>query len=470
MRLVIVPIITFENIEGESEFVMFRQFARDVTRRFDVFVYMVVPKTARSRIVSERRLWYVFEDETQNFFDTQASVPLSLPELFNPRKGKYVVDAVLTSRTNAAAYMSRLLWDARGDRVPVFIDESMAADFESLVSPVTDDVDLMNRSMGYACAAGNFFDTDLERENALRAARRYMTGSMYRKIEEKSFVIPCGVSIEKLEKAKERVIKSDRFTIGFGGRFNEMKRIDHLVEILSDFYKGGRNARIVLSSPKSEQGFEGILRKQYPELEVFTDVPSHEFVRMAAGWDIMLNTSKIEGFSVGFTEQLYLVPVVIMPKLRWVRDILKEHFDTYPFLYSNFTEAAAMLRWCFDNYEEAKKKCEHIKPWIAKTYDSRIMNERMYEVMRKKAMEEFSSPLFTEGNREVLEKAFLELPGEFGLGDMLKGIVRWSSAYRLEDFKNPRLGKLSQRLVYKWLLSKGVKDDCEGVEPRFRKV
>ncbi len=467
MRVVILPIVTFTNTAGESEYVMHRQLARDVVKSGrDAFFYLVVPRHARAQVVNEPGIQHVFEDDLGVFYEVHSERPVTFGRLFSPRRGTYPVDAILTTRTGHASALARSLWDFRGPTIPVFVDESMAADYSSLVVGNTNDLDLAIRSMGYVSSAISFFDTQLELDTALRAGRRYLSGWALDQLTEKCRLFPCGLSTAKADRARAAVPeRAEKFTLFFGGRLNAMKRADMLADIMERFYQSGRDVRVVLCTPKSARFLE--LRGGMEFAEVHTEMNSEQFLKKACEAHVMLNTSQIEGFSIGLMEQLYLINVVLLPKLEWVRSLLREKYDEWPFLYSTKDEAYTLLCWVFEHWEEARAMVAWLPAWIKENFDTTRCAIDMYDAMDEWVAEN-PTWRFSSDKDELLLRAVYRLKGEqFTIDDFFRFVVQESEVYRPSDLADPRRGKPSRWLLYKWLKANGFRDDIAKPIPMF---
>lgn len=462
--------IAFNNVGGDSDYLTFRQFARDARDTFGVYSYIVVPEHMAGKLPDEEHLYHLFTGYVGEFYDSQADVPPEFFRWFNPRLGEFQVDAVVTSRTGAAGYLQRILMEPRGDTIPVVIEESIPADYSNPASTNTNETDLMNRSMSYAIAARSLFDTPLEREIALRAARRFLSGYSIELMEKKMTVNPCGIACDAIDQIVKGVEKNKKFTLFFGGRLNNLKRSDKMLEMYDEFFAGGRDVRVVISTPKSgTSSFPLDWKKRCKEIELLHDVKRENFLRIAAGSHVMANTSAAEGFSVGLMEQMYLGLVVLLPKLAWVKSLLLEKYDEYPFLYGDFTEAATILRWVYENFEEAQRRVSWVPIWIREKYDSKVVNQSTVKLLKEVSEEFRSDRLWSVGNRQVMEQALAENKKKFLTVIELYAIMcSVSRTYREYDIDNPRRGKISRWSIYKFLQSKGFEDVKDGPEARFK--
>jgi hypothetical protein len=90
---------------------------------------MVVPRDAflQGLKVPPKTTIVPLEDTAPVYYDKHCDVPVGFYQKFGMRIGEFPIDAVITTRTNAAVIMQRQLWDYRlKDVIPVIIDEDMA--------------------------------------------------------------------------------------------------------------------------------------------------------------------------------------------------------------------------------------------------------------------------------------------------------------------------------------------------------
>lgn len=473
MRVAIIPNPTFRDLEGESEFLMVRQFARDVLQaRKDVYFYVVVPHWCHLPKM-ENGIHYLIDehDSCTAFHERIATVPMQFSDWFSARKGKYPVDAIFTTRSAAVSMMVKYLRDFRDkSQIPVFIDENMALD-SSLPLYFVGAEDLIARSLGYANASHNFFDTTWEQERAVRAARRYITATYVKKMTEKSSVVPCGVNIKRIDELIKDVKRSRKFQVLCGNRLNASKRPEQVVKLYNQFYAFGRNVRVVLSTPETGAFLSKLQDKVH--MKLYKKLNSDDFVRLAAQSHVVVETTRFGGFSLGLSEMILAGPVVIMPHLKWIRSIVGEElWAGYPFFYENFTEAATLMRYAFENFKEADEKMMPMRKFWRENYDSAVMSLKMFEQLEKNVLDVPGSGLWSPGNVALIEAGMEQMHVKEGLKKidlelLYMFMVNNSRAMKASDLEHPLRGRLSKWSIYRWLGRNGWKDLCSGPRPVF---
>jgi len=481
MRVGILPITSFRHLAGESEVVMFNNQLRSWSKHEDYWGYIILPKDCEDQgWIGEVEKWprtsVVWADRLGLYYDKLVEIPVSLMELANMRNGILQLDLLVTSRRATTIGMMRELWDHRLPKTfPVVIDESMTAEF-GLTPSQTTEIDLMAQTLGYAYGYP-VWDTETQKKNAMAAARRYVSGDMARRIIDKGVVIPCGFDPSRTKRVLDQhdTTKNERFTCFFGGRLNAgSKRAPIMLREYDSFFRFGRDVDIKICSPKAEGWMLDTIKQEYPEIEILTEVSSDEFKVRASKAHVFLNTSAHEGFSVGFAEMMWMTQygtVLLAPRTHWVQGMFQEKFDEYPFLYNSFEEARIMLRWVYENYEEAVRKSSWLGKWVAEKYDMEYWNEQHFlhyqNVVKEETNDKMVYGLMSESNRELTQKALGEMDSEFFLSDLYGQMIEMSNAMKAD----PRRGQCTQWSVRKWLMHEGIAADLyDGPKTRMRKL
>lgn len=476
MRICFVPAPTFPRLASESVIQMFFTMIRNwLKMREDLWFYMVVPRDAflQGLKVPPKTTIVPLEDTAPVYYDKHCDVPVGFYQKFGMRTGEFPIDAVITTRTNAAVIMQRQLWDYRLKGViPVIIDEDMAVNPGAMPAPMpTTDVDMLNRSMAYA-AAWPVFDTDLEMANALTTARKYLSGTMMKRMEGRCKVIPPGVDTSWIEEnIPYGMPKNGKFTLFFGGRLNAAKRAEKMVEIYDKMYAAGHDVRVVLCTPKSDDKFKEnyVMKYGRTEVEINSFKPPDEFYPMAASSHVYLASSRMEGFSIGFLEQVYLAKyglVPILPNLPWCRTLLP--IDDYRLVYKDFAEAAGMIRWVKDNYELAVKEAQWLSDYVKETYDAKKMC-RLYLDYVEERVEEFTAyrRLFSKGGTDLMKMCADRLKPPLSVDDLYAAMNKYAEVGKYDATR----GKASKYVAYKWLIEEGGYEDLhDGPVPRLKLI
>lgn len=248
------------------------------------------------------------------------------------------------------------------------------------------------------------------------------------------------------------------------------KRWDKIVDIYNRFYSYGRDVGIVITAPKLENVSALPIVQSNKAIDVTFECEQPEFLRKAAECHISLWMSKVEGLAVGLLQQMYIGLICILPKLPWVKEILKDRYDSYPFLYKTPKQSEKVLRHVAENYEEAKSKVSWVRQWVKDTYDTRKCSRYVYEKIRDKLVL-LKSPcrLWTKSNVELFLAVKEALPDKFTFQEAVD--MCYSKSQQLyKHMRDPRRGKASRWSLWKWLKGPGgFIDNCKAEQPVFTK-
>lgn len=464
MRIVVVPTITTPNLESESEFLLWMRFLKIlVARHEDLFFYMIVPDLPFKYDETMPRIKWIREPWINVYYDKVGDPSATFMNMFSPRIGKYLCDAVITARTAAAVPMARNLWDYRcKEMIPVFVKE------EKVVEPgkahqTVKEIEVIARSLGYVFGY-TLFDSEMERSIAMRVATQYLRPNVAERVFKRSAAIPPGIDCTHIDEVTKDIKKTEKFSVFFGGRLNEgSKRAEDALSIMEKFFSFGRDIEVVVSTSSTPKDYVTSC------MEFHGRQSQMDFWRHASKTHAWVSCSRVEGFTIGVTEQLYMGGVGILPRLFWVEGILKEKFKDYPFLYDNFTEAATILRWVHENQEEAKKRIAWVRPFIRERYDVWNCAEEQYTWMKKVMAGMRQNYLWSPGNVELMTQTLNQLGDRFSMSEFWDAMVDNSRSLKKGKYE-PKLGQLTKYAVYQWLKARGLRDECTIDEPVFVKV
>jgi len=474
LRVAILPLPGFTTLTSETEFLMFRQFARDIRDLYQAFTYMILPEFAKAQVRAEPGIRYIFEGPFGIYQDSMVDTPASFLTLFNPRNGRYPIDIAITSRGTYGAILQRSLREARGGMsVPLVLDESMPADFGWGANPMIDWTELASRAISYSVVAHTFFDTEREKKVALSGCRRVLAVPLLKDLDKKMTALPYGFSSECVDKAVEGVVKKEKFTLFAGARLNLDKQWREIIDAYNRFFAFGRDVGIQVCCPANAKNPIRELVKTNEAIQIKAECPQEEFLREAAASHVVLNTSKVEGFSVGIAQQLYVGLVMILPKADWVKELLQDRYGDYPFLYDGgkMDQADALLRHVHENYEECKEQVKWVPEWLKEKYDSKaVCAPQMYENLKRLSKEDVKVDRFWSPQTvRIFKKVVKTMPDRFNFLDYIDKLVETSQMlpHRLNE---PRLGRPSRWAVWAWLKGHGYRDTCTTEMPVFERI
>lgn len=469
MRLLIAPIWTISNASGASEFLDFKDLADEMFKgKEPLYLYLYAPLRFQGKlpeIENTKILWY--DDDKSLYYDQEVEIPEGFLRMFNERIGYYPIDAVWTNRTQAAMMMGRMLWDFRTKRnsIPVFIEVFESIDRNKGQTKITD-LEMVTRTMAYAYECP-IFDSEVEMAKAINSATYYVRGAVVDKIIQNSVVIPHNIPSAKIDVYKRNRTANEKFVVFFGGRLNCSKRAKQLLEIYDMFYAFGRDVEIVVTSPRAESKMGNKWKKKYKEIRFIYNCSFDKFAEEMVRADVVLSCSIHEGLTLGILQMMYAGPVVILPKLYWVKGLMKDRYEDYKFLYKNFDEAKMMLRYVYENYDESQKEMEKIRKFVKDMYGERMnYGIQRLEFMKDKIGQRSGFVTSIECIKELLERTLSEFSGTVSLEEFYDRMIKNSNSFS----KNRPItrGMPSKYRVYKWLKNQGLEDICDSEMAKYR--
>lgn len=477
MRLAVIPAMNLgvSSLLGDSSLHGWWNWSKRITELCDdVFVYLLLPEGLADWEFKHERVEALFQDESVGYYVMHGEMPYSFMRLFSPIIGKYPVDAVVTERVSAIGWISRALMEPRfkSQEVPIVTDEAMVLDWTSKMQMVPE-AEMVAKMLGYVISTP-VFHSDWERDIALRVMRRYLSSHVIDDVRDRARVCGRFLDVESLEKHIVGVEKNKEFTLFVGQRLNNTKHGKELLEVYDKFYSAGRSVRIVATSPRCEAfSLETWLLKDkiFPEIEFLPNCSRDRFWKEAASAHVCLNLSSgvDEGFSLGYLEQILCGPVPLIPNVDWVNALMGPVLKEYPYKFESPSEAAGMLRYVYENYEEAQGHAQKLREYIrglfagskGEDYDLKLLDIVREIVGQTKHLK------MTKGSIELLKTSMIGLDDEFTLDKVWKTMLK-NSRFMTSELR-VRGGQPSKAQVYWWLCENGYKDSCKSAIATFMK-
>ena len=477
MRILLQPIIGSADLALDSTAVLWQDFIRcclKITEK--LWFYVLLPKGYKNYdaferlphttvIIEERKRRRFFEEIDMFDMDT-------VYRLFNMRTGVYQIDAVITQKTGVALLLQKVLSDIRYAserdylKIPVLIVEDRAWS-RSETHQFVDWQEFMLRSMSYASCRSVLW-TNLEREEILDVASLYLSESALLRMRENSVVVPQGYPVEEVDRIVEGVKKRDKFTLFWGGRMTGQKRVPFILEQYLKMFESGLDVDIIITTPSlpSPKTLSLVERfcKRWKGLKILFNVKRRDFLRLCASSHVWLSASLYEGFTVGHVEMAATGVPGIVPRRPWSEEIFG---SDYELMYNprSFGEAATLLRWVYENYDEAVEIGRRTRERMRKSFDKMYFAEMVLGILSDMCQEELSRGLvmIKDGTKtaellEVVMSKFKALGYERVksfevLSEMRK--LSYGKGYGGELMQYPSLWD-----VRKWLIENGLPGKC----------
>lgn len=448
MRILLAPLIGIANVQTDSNYIFFADLVRkSFESKAGHYFYMALPKKAKN-LEQLPNCEYIFCEMSADFFEESMRANPEVIKLFNRRGGTKLFDLFFTAKTGGSVVFQDMLSDFRRRQgIPVVLMEAMVRAWKR-----PNDVDAAIRALSY-CTSHTWLLSEEEKQRALVLVRQTCSSAMIKRFLERVYVSPHGISIKALDEVLAKNLpKFEKFSLFFGARFSREKRPDIVMDLLEHFFSYGRDCEIHVTTQHT--GSRYLLKYGIPASsikELVRGCPRPVFLERAVRSHVFICASEDESWPGGFWEQLYLTQVGIFPDHQWTRAVLPKE---YPYIYKSKAEAHAMLRWIYENYDEALRRVSWIRDWIRKNGDMDVMLDKVLDWLGKIPLNEYK----VSGN---LTKLILETANsydkEFWFDEFLQKVQDNALTYKpvstIARTKYP-----NKYEVYKTLLANGWKD------------
>ena len=479
MRILIQPLVITRDVTKDSACLAVMNLIEKCLKvRQDLWFYVIFPedvtgyeefeKLGHVTVVLERR-------KLRRFYKEIVSVDVeTIFDMFSATTGFYQIDLAVTHKTGIALLLARLLNDERItdekglSAIPVLVLEDRAwgrTDTHEFV----DGYEFALRAESYSMLPSIIYN-EHEKNDAVDASRNFLSDEMYRRMKKNIRIKCIGIPVDKVDEAIKRAKKRERFTMFYGGRFSYQKRTPFVLELMLKVIESGRDADMLLTFPNPfNRKIALVLKKYYKRnkrMEVYSDVGRLDFLTYCASSHVAIAAGLYEGFPVGTMEMLATGVPTLVPDRVWSRDLIG---SDYKLLYSTFSDAYSKLCWVYDNYEEAKKIGEETRETVIRKYDSLDFAKEFLKIAEEVVTENdkrITLPLgdTSYGTADAIVESF---GGQrFTMIEFMRKFSNLSITGKKVDFevgfKKPTLWALR-----KYLLSRGVRDLCDGGVPTF---
>jgi len=356
LRIAILPLFGMPNYTHDSNFRVYMDIIKTANRlKLPIHFYYCLPEITDSLEKLPNVTYVPVDMELRDFYGEMGRVPKEMHSLFSRKGGKYIIDAVFTSRTMAIDALSSTLADNRRDEImPVHL-------FDPLVRVDSTTNKDIRKAMAFGYSKShNWFLNENEMNKALLECRNWLSPTLYLEAKERSYVRGLPLAIKEIDEIVSKTPKHSKFRAFWGARMSAEKNPQLTAEFMEKLNSSGRDVDLVMTtqamSPKLVKAVKENLKGSVTEIQ--TGCARPVFLELVASFHMFLCSSRVEGFPVGFMEQLYAIGIGIFPNNDWVKKLLPKD---YPFIYKNNTEAHTMIRYIFENYDKAYEEAKWIK-------------------------------------------------------------------------------------------------------------
>lgn len=478
MRYLVCPLIGISNVAGDSDYIAYADYIeKSYAMGGKHYFTMVLPKRAEN-FKPLPNCDYVFTDQSNDYFEESMHADKEVIELFNRRSGTRLFDVLMTSKAGGSLIFQSQLSDYRRSiGVPTVINEQNLTPYNAeneiptvIVEPMVrawqrpNDVDGAMRALSY-CTAYCWMFSDEEKQRALSLIRRFCPPSLAKQFTERVHIDALGIRVPALDAIIAKYPeKYEKFGLFFGARFSREKRPDIVVDLLEHFFSFGRDVDIHVTT--QHIGSRYLLKygnKASSIKELVKGCSREDFLERAVKSHVFICASDDESWPAGFWEQLYLVQVGIFPDQEWARAVLPKN---YPYIFSSKNEAHAMLRWIYENYDEALAKVSWIREWIRE-------NANMEKTVTNFLKWTETVPLNKQRIAPSLGKLFMDtaekLGNDFSFTPFLEQIEKDAISFKpisvIARTKYP-----NKYEVYRYMLENGFEDTYDSIDPHLKKT
>lgn len=455
MIWLIIPHTGKKNLRGESNHLLFEDFSEYVTKTHGDLVYFVVPTWAQDESLKAMHgVYYVKALKSEIFYNDIAAIDVPLVEMFARAGGKMMSDVVLTSKPAIIPTLDSIVCGRTEPRGGViYIEPGVEDKFARVMN--TGYMNLRDFCLlGYSMAHCMFLT-----ENELSRARQLMNAVFQPSIVERwyknSFVNPVSVPIDLLDKYKTDE-KYEKFTLFFGARVNDVKRVDEIVKIYDHFYASGRDVDIKICTATPDmlaiKHITSEALKKNSKIELFTDLDREQYLKIARKAHVFVAWSDREGFPVGFWEQMYLGLIGVFRDRAWAVGQLPKQ---YKYVATSREHAFALLTDLYDNYAQHRKDFEPVIDLIKTTLNKDVVWGRVRQeglAIRDRTWHHVSKSM-----EPVLARALPEMPQRF----MVNEFIKQAAKYTEKRFPVDRIcrgymrGYPTDYVLHRWLADVG---------------
>jgi len=485
MRIAVIPFQSITNTKSSTDMNAFLNWIRVLNESHDDLYWYVLapPRWLDSSLPEVERVSFLPSETGRDFdfYEAMISVGPETIEYFSPLRGTIPIDLFWTNKSSAAAMLAKAASiPSKGCAIPVVVNEFKAMDHR-LTSDAVYDEEMVMRCLGYSLGYG-CFGTEVERDIAVGSCRRYLSSFSLSRMMSRSNVFRWGVDIERLDRLLAETPLRERFTLFYGGRLNNAsKNVAAMFEVYKKFWEA-HDIEVLVTSPTSwRRVYKYAKRNKYATF--IGECSPEEYMRLMASSHVIFRPSMHEGYTPGAVEMMYMKPTVL-PERYWVRGLLGEMYDKYPFLYTDLKEAYAEIRWIYENYDDAVGKMEPIREFIRENDDVEVCAENWLSKMRGIVEETFVLVKKKEAGARtgvrnksmpaLMRQVLADMPRVFKFSDFCStlsersDVQKWTPERGLIVDPSRKVG-WSNWHAYKWLCMH-ARDLCDGPEPRFEKL
>lgn len=302
--------------------------------------------------------------------------------------------------------------------------------------------------------------------------RGYCGSEMVKRFLETKSEVMMGPDCTELDAID--VQKNKRFSLYWGGRFTTTKGGEKSVKQYLQLMMGGREVDIYVTAVGGAARLDDVLKRYgaRESVNVFRDLPYLEAMKVMKGCHTAIFYQLNPGASAPY-EWMYGGVIVLFKKYHFPEEELM-YPPGYPFMFDTDVECGSMLRWIYENYEEAKAQFDGCgtREWVREKMDKLQSAHRMWEIGEGKvvkAPEVEKGYKWAEETVDLVRNALegIESPVPFSL--LLDAMERVRGKKIIQRRWLGGIKGILPIRIYRNFIPEGWVDDCETEFPRYVK-
>jgi len=318
----------------------------------------------------------------------------------------------------------------------------------------------------------SLFMCGAEKDLALDNCRTYLSGSMIRAFDARSFVLPMGgIDFDELDRHASSLPKKvgeKGICIFFGGRWVEGKGFSKYLGMVERAFRAGDKIYGIATTPAAEEVRAVELRKQYPMIEFYPNCDRATFYEKLKEGHIFLSFSMWEGFGISYWEMLYLGLVGIFLKRPWNESALP--LSVYSSGRVRSDQMYSELRGAIHNLSERQYDVSVAREYLRGRYEKSKVNAAIYVWMLCKTGEHYLrqfGPGHSRTFKELAADSLSRLPSPTPIEMLYRMMESCAKSDSMEFGRRNQF--VSRMFIRQCAQAAGYRDLCSGAEPQFVK-
>jgi len=300
--------------------------------------------------------------------------------------------------------------------------------------------------------------------------RGYCSSEMVKRFLETRSEVMMGPDCEELDSLK--VEKNEKFSLYWGGRFTNTKGGEKSVRQYLQLMMAGRDVDIYVTAVGGAARLDQVLKSYGAKesVQVLRDLPYLDAMKVMKSCHVAIFYQLNPGAAAPY-EWMYGDVIVLFKKYHYPEEELM-YPPGYPFLFDTDDECAAMLRWIYESYDEAKKRFDDCgtREWVKQKMDKLGSAHRMWEIAesrRRCGGEVEKGYKWAQETVDLVKKALESIDPPVSFPVLLDAIERVRGKKIIQRRWVGGIKGIYPIRIYRSFVPDGWVDDCETEYPRF---